>query len=256
MEAKNTMTLLGHIAELRKRILWIAAVFIVSMAAGLFAAPHILTLLRTHSPLHVAWNVFSPWDGLRIYMSIAVVLSLLPTIPFGMYQIWRFVSQGLKPGEQKAAVRYIPFAASCFLVGVAFAYFVVFPMSLRFTAGINRQIGLVETYGVSQYFGFMFNIMIPLAIAFELPVIVMFLARIGILNPSILKGMRRYAYVVLVAVAALISPPDLVSHLMVAVPLIALYEISAWLTGWVHRKRQRAKEALEHAITDGSYSAT
>lgn len=256
MEAKNTMTLLGHIAELRKRLLRIAAVFIVSMAAGLFAAPHILTLLRTHSPLHVAWNVFSPWDGLRIYMSIAVVLSLLPTIPFGMYQIWRFVSQGLKPGEQKAAVRYIPFAASCFLVGVAFAYFVVFPMSLRFTAGINRQIGLVETYGVSQYFGFMFNIMIPLAIAFELPVIVMFLARIGILNPSILKGMRRYAYVVLVAVAALISPPDLVSHLMVAVPLIALYEISAWLTGWVYRKKQRTKEALEHAVTDGSYSAT
>lgn len=244
MEFKNTMTLLEHIAELRKRILLVAAVFLLSMAAGLFAAPHVLSMLKHHSPaFQVTWNVFSPWDGLRIYMSISILLSLLPTLPFALHQIWLFVNQGLNGREQKAALRLVPFSALCFLIGVAFAYFVVFPMSLAFTTGINSQMDLVETYGVAQYFGFMFNIIIPLSLAFELPVIVLFLTRIGILSPALLHTMRRYAYVVLVIVAALISPPDLVSHLMVAVPLIALYEISTWLAGWMHRKRKHAEHA-------------
>lgn len=239
MEFKSTMTLLEHIAELRKRILLVAAVFILSMAGGLIAAPHVLSMLKHHSPaFQVTWNVFSPWDGLRIYMSISIVLSLLPTLPFALYQIWLFVNQGLNNREQRAALRFIPFSALCFLIGVAFAYFVVFPMSLAFTTGINSQMDLVETYGVAQYFGFMFNIIIPLSLAFELPVVVLFLTRIGILSPAILHTMRRYAYVVLVIIAALISPPDLVSHLMVAIPLIALYEISTWLASWMHRKQK------------------
>ena len=157
-----------HIAELRKRILLVVAVFILSMVAGLIAAPHVLSMLKHHSPaFQVTWNVFSPWDGLRIYMSISIVLSSLPTLPFALYQIWLFVNQGLNNREQRAALRFIPFSALCFLIGVAFAYFVVFPMSLAFTTGINSQMDLVETYGVAQYFGFMFNIIIPLSLAFE-----------------------------------------------------------------------------------------
>ncbi|GAE09558.1 twin-arginine translocation protein TatC [Paenibacillus sp. JCM 10914] len=154
MKYNDTMTVLEHIAELRKRILLVAAVFILSMIAGLIAAPYVLTLLKLHSPaFQVTWNVFSPWDGLRIYMSIGIVLSLLPTLPFALYQTWLFVNQGLSGREQKAALRFVPFSAICFIIGVAFAYFVVFPMSLAFTTGINSQMNLVETYGVSQYFG-------------------------------------------------------------------------------------------------------
>ncbi|EFU42726.1 Sec-independent protein translocase, TatC subunit [Paenibacillus vortex V453] len=242
MEIKNTMTMLEHIAELRKRILQVAAVFILSMVIGLIAAPYVLSVLKHHSPaFQVTWNVFSPWDGLRIYMSIGIVLSLLPTLPFALYQIWLFVNQGLNNREQKAALRFIPFSAVCFIIGVSFAYFVVFPMSLAFTTGINSQMELVETYGVSQYFGFMFNIMIPLSLAFELPVVVLFLTRIGLLSPAILHTMRRYAYVILVIIAALISPPDLVSHLMVAIPLIGLYEISTWLASRMHHKQKHAE---------------
>ncbi|MNN94366.1 Sec-independent protein translocase protein TatCy [compost metagenome] len=89
----------------------------------------------------------------------------------------------------------------------------------------------------------MFNIVIPLAVAFELPVVVMFLTKIGILNPKRLHTMRRYAYLVLVIVASLISPPEILSHLMVAVPLIGLYEISVWLSGIVYRKQLQLRES-------------
>lgn len=245
MEHKNTMTMLEHIAELRKRILLVALVFVLSMVIGLAAAPHFLPLLKQHSPaFQVNWNAFSPWDGLRIYMSIAVVLSLAPTLPFALYQTWLFVHEGLNKQERKAARRFIPFSALCFMAGICFAYFVVFPMSLAFTANINTQLELAETYGVSQYFGFMVGIIIPLSLAFELPVVVLFLTRIGLLQPALLKTMRRYAYLMLVVVAALISPPDLFSHVMVAVPLVVLYEVSVWLAHWMHRK-QAVREQLK-----------
>lgn len=237
MDQKSTMSLVGHIAELRKRIIVVAAVFTVAMICGLIVAPSFLVYLKQHSPaFQVTWNVFSPWDGLRIYMSIALVLSLLVTLPFALYQIWLFVNEGLRLNEKKAALKFIPFSVLCFITGFCFAYFLVFPMSLAFTTRINTQMELVETYGISQYFGFMFNIIIPLSLAFELPAVVLFLTRLGILTPSLLHSMRRYAYVLLVIISALISPPDLVSHLMVAIPLIGLYELSAGLASWMHRK--------------------
>lgn len=240
------MSLLDHIAELRKRIILVAVVFTAGLIAGLAAAPFILSYLREHSPpFQVIWNVFSPWDGLRIYMSIAVAVSLLVTVPYAIYQIWLFVRGGLTAAEQKGALKFIPLSVLFFITGLCFAYFVVFPMSLAFTAGINKELSLVETYGVAQYFGFMFNIIVPLAAAFELPVVVLFLTRLGILSPALLGSMRRYAYLLLVVIAAFISPPDLISHLLVAIPLIGLYELSAGLARWMHSRQERSQLEVE-----------
>jgi len=244
MHDDRLMTLTEHLAELRKRILLVLLVTVITMAAGLFIAPRILVYLKSVPPASaIAWNVFSPWDGLRIYMSIALAFSLAVTLPFALYQLWKFVTVGLKTNEQDAALKYIPFTIVCFAAGFSFAYFIVFPMSFRFTTGIAQSLQFTETYGISQYFGFMFNIVIPLAVAFELPVVVMFLTKIGILNPKRLHSMRRYAYLTLVIVASLISPPELLSHLMVAVPLIGLYEFSVWLSGMVYRKQLQLREA-------------
>lgn len=115
-------------------------------------------------------------------------------------------------------------------------------MSYTFTTNISRKLELVETYGITQYLGFMMNIILPVSLAFELPVVVMFLTAIGILTPQRLRTMRRYAYLVLVIVSAMISPPEFISHLMVLVPLIVLYELSVWLSGIVFRKRQNRQE--------------
>ncbi|MFI2856043.1 twin-arginine translocase subunit TatC [Paenibacillus sp. JSM ZJ436] len=249
MDVQQAMSLGSHLAELRKRIIAVAVVFAGAMIAGLLAAPGCLAFMKLHSPaFQVTWNVFSPWDGLRIYMGIALVLSLIVALPFTLYQLWLFVKDGLQPVEQKAALKFIPFSALCFILGLAFAYFVVFPMSLAFTTKVNTEMELVETYGVAAYFGFMFNIIVPLALAFELPAVVLFLTRIGLLNPALLHSMRRYAYLLLVIISALISPPDLVSHLMVAVPMIALYEGSVLLAGWMHRREQSRtdKTGLRH----------
>lgn len=233
------MTLLSHLTELRRRIWRSLAVVLLSMGGGLYLAPKLLRYLKSVPPgSEMTWNVFSPWDGIRMYMSIALVIALTVSLPYILYQLWGFVKQGLHQQERTAALRYVPYSVICFLTGLAFGYFVVLPMSFSFTSKITKSMDLVETYGVAQYFGFMMNIVIPLAIAFELPVIVMFLTKIGILTPQVLHKMRRYAYLVLVIVASLISPPELISHLLVFVPLVVLYEISVLLSRVVYGRRK------------------
>lgn len=122
----------------------------------------------------MSWHVFSPMDGIRIYMMIAFVISLTITLPFILFQLWGFVKEGLTKEEQSATLRYIPYTFLCFIIGLSFAYFVVFPMCMTFTVRITENLGLTQTYGVAQYFGFMLNIVLPLSIAFELPIVVMF----------------------------------------------------------------------------------
>ncbi|QHT63280.1 twin-arginine translocase subunit TatC [Paenibacillus lycopersici] len=238
---EETMTLIGHLTELRARIWRIFAVFLAAMGGGLYLSPKVLHYLKSVPPgSKMTWNVFSPWDGIRMYMTVAVVFALAVSLPFLLYQLWGFVRQGLHPDERSAALRYVPYSIICFLTGLAFGYFVVFPMSFAFTSRITRSMQLVETYGVAQYFGFMCNIIIPLAVAFELPVVVMFLTKIGLLTPKALHKMRRYAYLILVIVASLISPPELISHMMVFIPLVLLYEISVLLSRFVYGRKKSA----------------
>lgn len=245
---ETTMSVIAHLSELRTRLWRILAVVLVSMAVGLFLSPKVLNYLKSVPPAStISWNVFSPWDGIRLYMNIAFLFAIAVSLPFILYQLWGFVKQGLHPVERSAALRYVPYTTACFLIGLAFGYFVVFPMSFRFTTQIAESMQLVQTYGVSQYFGFMFSIIIPLAIAFELPVVVMFLTRIGLLTPTVLKKMRRYAYLLLVIIASLISPPDLISHLMVYIPLVLLYEASVVLSRVVYGRKTVSVSLVEAA---------
>lgn len=144
-------------------------------------------------------------------MKIAMAVSLTVSLPFIVYQLWAFISPGLRQVERSAALRYVPYVFILFLLGIAFAYYIVFPMALSFTISITRSMGLEETYGIAQYFSFMFSLMIPLALLFELPLLVMFLTKLRILNPLRLRKMRRYAYFALVFIAVVITPPDFIS---------------------------------------------
>ncbi|MBP1961593.1 twin-arginine translocase subunit TatC [Paenibacillus aceris] len=250
MQLKEMMSLVDHLSELRTRIIRVLIVLVLTMIGGFFAAQKILLYFKETPPASsMSWHVFSPMDGIRIYMMIAFVISLTITLPFILFQVWGFVKAGLTKEEQSATLRYIPYTFLCFMIGLSFAYFVVFPMCMTFTIRITENLGLTQTYGVAQYFSFMLNIVLPLSIAFELPIVVMFLTRIKLLNPKLLHKFRRYAYLVLVITASLISPPDLISHLMVALPLFALYEISVVLSRFVFNAQNRENNKLNAEAT-------
>jgi sec-independent protein translocase protein TatC len=170
---------------------------------------------------------------------------MILTLPVALYHIWAFVKPGLRPEEQKATLMYIPGAIILFLAGLAFGYFVVFPMAFLFSSSITKTISITETYGIAQYFAFMFNIVIPVSLVFELPVIVMFLTKLRILNPKRMGKLRRYAYMILVIVAAVITPPDMLSAIIVFIPMILLYEFSVLLSKLVYRRQAAQDQAWE-----------
>jgi sec-independent protein translocase protein TatC len=231
---------MNHIQELRRRIMWILFVFVISIVGGLICAGPFIKLLKTLPPTNqISWQVFSPWDALRIYMNFGLLIALMFTLPVILYHLWAFMKPGLRDIERKAIILYIPSVFFLFILGVAFGYFVVFPFAFYFTSMISQSLEINELYGVSQYFSFMFNIVIPISILFELPVVVMFLTKIRILNPRLLRKFRRFAYFILVVLSTIITPPDAISAIIVAIPLLLLYEVSVLLSSAIYRKQQK-----------------
>ncbi|WP_091069758.1 twin-arginine translocase subunit TatC [Paenibacillus sp. NFR01] len=249
------MSVVDHLTELRKRIIYILLVFVAGLIGGLFAAKPIYDYLVTADSVKgFVLHAFSFWDGIGMYMKIAGAVSLVFTVPFTAYQLWAFVSPGLRPVERSVTLRYVPYVFVLFVLGLAFGYYVIFPMALSFTVSVTRSMGLEETYGIAEYFSFMFSLVIPLALLFELPLVVMFLTRLRLLNPLRLRKIRRYAYFALVFIAVVITPPDFISDLLVTVPLLALYEFSVLLSSLVYRKQLAADAAREARYVRGAES--
>lgn len=244
--AQDEMSIFEHLGELRKRIIYILIVFIVGLIIGLFLAKPIYEyLLRADTAKDFVLHAFSFWDAIGIYMKISMVVSLVISIPWIAYQLWAFVGPGLREQERKAALRYVPFVLILFLAGISFAYYIVFPMALSFTTTVTKSMGLEETYGITQYFSFMFSLVIPLALLFELPLVVMFLTKIRILNPIRLRKMRKISYFVLIFIAVVITPPDFISDFLVTIPLLVLYEFSVFVLALIYRKQLAADAAVE-----------
>lgn len=235
------MPLTEHIGELRGRIIRIAVVLFLTLIGGLIVAQYVIAYLKSVPPAsEITWNAFNPWDGIRIYMNVAFVIAFVITLPFALIQLWGFAKPGLKEAERNATLRYIPFILIMLLIGLSFSYFVVFPSVSHFMFRMNSELGLTATYGIGQYFSFMFNLILPVTVAFQLPTVVLFLTKLRLLNPAKMGKMRRYAYFALVVIATMISPPELVSHLMVAVPLLVLYEVSVVVSKYIYRKQLTA----------------
>lgn len=237
------MSLVEHLSELRQRIIWVLIVFVLTMIGGLFVAGPVIRYLQ-NSPLagSIPLKSFHPSDVLGIYMQFSFLIGLVATLPVALFHIWRFVSPGLRPNERKVTLVFIPFAFFLFLSGIAFGYFVVFPMAMGFVVGVAGTIEIDPNYGISQYFSFLFNMVIPFGVLFELPILVMFLTRLRILNPMRLSKVRRFAYFGLAVIGVTLTPPDFISDFLVTVPLILLYEISIWLSRIVYRKQLQEDE--------------
>jgi sec-independent protein translocase protein TatC len=243
MRQNDEMTMVEHLNELRQRIIWVLAVFVVALVVGFFFAGPVIEYMKS-DPIAggVPLNSFHPSDALRVYMQFAFLLALVVTIPVALFHVWRFVSPGLRENEKRAALPFIPAAFLLFIVGLMFGYFVVFPMIIQFLAGFTANVGATPNYGIAEYFGFLFNMVLPFGFLFELPIIVMFLTRLRILNPMRLAKMRRLAYFGLAVIAITLTPPEIVSDILVTIPLLILYELSVWLSQIVYRKQLKEDE--------------
>ncbi|MCY9072216.1 twin-arginine translocase subunit TatC [Bacillus inaquosorum] len=244
----NQMSLLEHIAELRKRLLIVALAFVVFFIAGFFLAkPIIVYLQETDEAKQLTLNAFNLTDPLYVFMQFAFIIGIVLTSPVILYQLWAFVSPGLYEKERKVTLSYIPISILLFLAGLSFSYYILFPFVVDFMKRISQDLNVNQVIGINEYFHFLLQLTIPFGLLFQMPVILMFLTRLGIVTPMFLAKIRKYAYFTLLVIAALITPPELLSHMMVTVPLLILYEISILIskaaTRAAYRKAQKSSAA-------------
>lgn len=240
------MSVYDHIGELRKRIIIIASFFFVSAIGGFFLAePIIVYLQQTDQAKDLTMNAFRMTDSIKIFMQFAFLIAFIITFPVILYQLWAFISPGLYERERRVTLSYIPISIILFLSGLAFSYYILFPFVVDFMNRLAERLEINQVIGINEYFQFLFQLTIPFGILFQMPVIVMFLTRLGIITPDFMVKIRKYAYFGLLVVGALITPPELMSHLMVTVPLFILYEISIVISRIAYRQAKKAEALME-----------
>lgn len=236
--------IIEHLDELRGRLFKTALVFVVTMFIGFFVAEPIIKYIQFESEeaKNLTLNAFKVSDPLSVYLTVTFIVALLLTSPVLLYQLWAFITPGLYESERKATLKYIPYAFVLFLVGILFAYYVLFPFVMDFMMGLAENLEIQQTIGINEYFTFLFKLVIPFGLIFQLPVVTLFLSRIGVLNPIYMVKFRKYSYFGLFVIAVLLSPPDVVSYIIISIPLFMLYEISLMIARIGHKKYIVAEE--------------
>ncbi|WP_430785648.1 twin-arginine translocase subunit TatC [Virgibacillus flavescens] len=231
---EKEMNFTGHLSELRNRIIVTAIFFIGFFILGFIYVKDIYYFFK--SDVDFSLIVTGPGDIIWIYFMMAGLVAVAGTIPVLCLQVWLFIKPGLTSNERKASLAYIPAVFILFLVGLTFGYILFIKLILPFLLSLNDGM-FDQLFTVDKYFKFLLRVTVPFAILFEIPVVAMFLTSLGIITPDFLKKIRKYAYFVLVIIGAIVTPPDFVLQIVVAIPLIILYEISIYFAQIVYNKR-------------------
>ena len=240
IEPAGEMGFLDHLEELRWRIIKGLLAIIVGSAVSFVYIDQILEILlkpTTATSYRIALQVLSVQGMFLIKWFIAFISGFVLAMPVVVYQIWKFVTPGLKINEKRYALPVVLFACISFITGVSFGYLVLIPFSLEFFSGMGA--GLVENnFSITYYFSFLTWLLLGAGLVFQLPVLSLFLSAIGVLTPPFMRHYRRHAIVTILILSSFITPPDPVSMLMMAVPLVVLYEISIGVSWMVNHRRE------------------
>lgn len=175
----------------------------------------------------------------------AFVIGLIVAFPYVFWEIWRFIKPGLYNTERKSSRGAVFAVTFLFLLGISFGYYVLCPMSMWFFATYSISDVIVNEFDITSYVQTIIALVFGSGVLFQLPVVIFFLTRIGLVTPKFLRTYRKYAVIIILVLAAIITPPDPLSQIIIAVPLYLLYEISILISGMELRRKQRV-EAKEH----------
>ena len=244
--------LLDHLIELRKRLLWSVAALAAAFAVCLYFARPIFAvlvqpLLRAGQGKIIYTDIF---EAFFVEIKVAFFAALMVAFPVFATQLWKFVAPGLYAKEKKAFLPFLLMTPVLFAAGACMAYFVAMPVALRFLLGYSGNVGGIEQEalpGVGNYLSFVTKFIFGFGVAFLLPVLLMLLERAGVVTRQQLANGRRYAIVGAFALAAVLTPPDIVSQCLLAVPLCLLYELALFAIWFTQRRRAREEAAAAPA---------
>jgi len=243
----GTMPLMEHLKALRKVLLISAyAIAFGAMIGWFFADPVFAYLAEPVTELQeVEFITTTPTEPIMVKLKMSLVLGLVIALPVIMWQAWSFLLPALKQNERKYLYLVVPISVILFLAGAAFCFYVVMPLGLKYLlfAG-SEAVQSIPFVTKSSYLSFLLTFLLTFGLVFEMPVVLLALIRTGVLTPKTLAKKRKYAFFIIIVLAALVSPtPDLLTWTLVAGPMYFLYEISIWLGYLIVRRRNKAAAA-------------
>lgn len=239
----DEQTLVEHLTDLRKVLIRSLIFFIASFALCLFFINRLIPVLANDHEL----VMLGPLDVIKLYTGIAGSISLGLSLPFISYQVWLFVRPALTEKESKVSLIFFPAILFSFIGGLCFGFFIIFPAIYQFLMLLGES-HFAMMITAREYFSFLLMSTIPFGFLFEVPLLLLFLTTIGIVTPAMLSSMRKYAYLIMAVVSALITPPDLFSQILVLVPLIGLYEIGVIMSKLKFKKLKAVQESPSSEI--------
>lgn len=231
--AEATQPLMEHLLELRRRVVWaligIAVCFFAAVPFAqelyTFAAQPLMSVLPENTSM-IATDVVAPFF---VPIKVALMAAFLASLPNTLYQLWAFVAPALYQNEKQLVLPLVFSSLLLFAAGMAFCYFLVFPTVFKFFAGMT-PLGVSMATDIDKYLSFILGMFVAFGLTFEIPVAVVLLHRMGILSRSQLTAARPYVVVASFVIAAVVTPPDVLSQVMLAVPMILLYEAGIWVS--------------------------
>ena len=242
MSAKNdqaNMSLVGHLREIRNRIaLSVTALVVAFIACFAIIKPLANAMLQMGLDAGFQYVYLSPSELLTSYFKLALVLAIVVISPLLVFEIWGFVAPALTRKEKRAIKPALLGGFFFFCLGALFSYMIALPFMIQFLVNFSTSDFISSAISVASYLDFMIGMLLTFGVVFEEPMLAFVLTKLGILTPDILRKVRRYAIPVIFVIAAIITPPDIVSQFMVAVPMIGLYELSILISSVIYKKKQ------------------
>ncbi|WP_415237888.1 twin-arginine translocase subunit TatC [Seleniivibrio woodruffii] len=239
VEAK--LPLMTHLEELRKRLIRVAIILLVIFCVvynqSQFFMDFVTAPLVKALPEHATLSMIKLTEGFFVELKLCAMVALFFGMPFVFYELWKFIAPGLYAQEKKYVVSFVVFASLLFVGGAAFAYYGAFPFGFKFFLTYAQGGNITATLSLQEYLDFFVKMVLAFGLVFEMPVFTFFLAKMGFVTSHMMNKYRKYSYLGIFVVAAILTPPDVFSQMMMACPMIILYEVSVGVAKLFGRKR-------------------
>ena len=253
VDSAEKQPFMSHLEELRKRLvvcaIGVGAGFVIAYIFSERLFQLLVAPLKAVMPEGDQLIFTNLPEMFFAYIKVAFIAGIMAAAPLIFYQLWMFIAPGLYQKEKKMAIPFVISSTILFVGGALFGYFVVFPFGFKFFIGFSNDY-IKALPSVKQYFSFSMKLLFAFGVVFELPVIIFFLSKMGIVTPQFLRQKRKYAILLTFVLAAILTPPDVITQCMMAGPLIVLYEIGIIVSRIAQKKKEDRETAKAEADED------
>ncbi len=250
---ESAAPLIEHLTELRSRLIRSVVAFALCMIAAFTVATHIFNFLANPIVEILKENGQSPdliftglQQGFMVNIRISLFGGFMVSFPYISFQLWKFVAPGLYKNEKRAFLPFLLASPLLFLLGASFAFYIVMPLAFDFFLGFQQEnadvsdlVGITYLGTINEYLGLTMKFIIAFGLCFQLPVLLTLMGKVGLISSEVLAKSRKYAVVGILVLAAIVTPPDVITQIILFTVVYALYEVSVLLVKWVEKKKEK-----------------